>query len=162
MLIFQYGSNVDISRLNDLERLSGHARLVGLATTVEGFELCFNVYSRGQACGVANLVPEGRTIYGALYDIPVERVCRDKKINGRKTLDEIEGEGSRYHRKPITVCCNGKKYEASTYQASPDSAELKTTLTYASHITGGLQNLVAPQEYIDYVKRCIERSRALP
>jgi len=38
----------------------------------------------------------------------------------------------------------------------------KTTRDYANHITSGLRVIGAPQEYIDYVERCIERSLALP
>ncbi len=162
MYIFQYGSNVDESRLNNPSRLGGCARPKGLASTVDKFHLRFNVYSCGQKCGVANLVPGGRIVYGALYDIPDDRVCRNKKINGLKTLDEIEGEGSTYHRQPITVCCDGEEYAATTYLASSDDAELKTTRDYADHITRGLRVIGAPQEYIDYVERCIERSLAIP
>ncbi len=161
MYIFQYGSNVDINRLNAPERLGGAATRVGRATTVDRFDLQFNVYSCGQKCGVANLIPGGRIIYGALYDIPDDRVYRDKKINGLKTLDEIEGEGSSYHRKLVTVCCDGEEYEATTYLASSDDAEKKTTREYANHITSGLRVIGAPQEYIDYVERCIERSLAI-
>lgn len=91
MLIFQYGSNVDVSRLNSQSRLGGDATLKGLASTVDKFDLRFNVDSHGQKCGVANLVPGERIIYGALYEIPEERVDRNIKINGLKTLDEIEG-----------------------------------------------------------------------
>gem|GEM_PF-5191902 len=125
MYIFQYGSNVDESRLNSQSRLGESARPMGLASTIERFDLRFNVHSRRQNCGVANLVPGDRIIYGALYDIPDDRVYRDKKINGLNTLDEIEGEGSSYHRKPITVCCDGEEYAATTYLASSDDAEKK-------------------------------------
>ena len=160
MYIFQYGSNVEINRLNAPERLRDAATRVGRATTVDRFDLQFNVYSCGQKCGVANLIPGGRIIYGALYDIPDDRVYRDKKINGLKTLDEIEGK--RYHRELIRVCHGGGTCDAVTYLASPAGTELKTARDYTNHITSGLRVIGAPQEYIDYVERCIERSLALP
>ena len=160
MYIFQYGSNVDESRLNNQSRLGGCARPKGLASTVDKFHLRFNVYSCGQKCGVANLVPDGRIIYGALYDIPDDRVYRDKKINGLKTLDEIEGK--RYHRELIRVCHGGGTCDAVTYLASPAGTELKTARDYTNHITSGLRVIGAPQEYIDYVERRIKRSLAIP
>lgn len=162
MLVFQYGSNVDVGRLNSPARLDGIAKLMGLAATVEEFELRFNVYSVGQGCGVANLAHGGRTIYGALYEIPEERVVRNKGIVGLKTLDQIEGEGLIYHRKPISICCEGNNYEAVTYLASAETPEQKTTMLYADHITTGLRSLEAPPEYIEYVESCIRRSLALP
>lgn len=160
LLVFQYGSNMDRARLNSTDRLDGAAELRGLAETIDGYDLVFNVWSSGQQCAVANLVKGSRTIYGALYEIPNYRVLRALK-QGLKTLDEIEGEGKTYERTPIGVIFAGKRTEALTYVGKqPSLTDCRTTSTYAHHIVEGLEELGAPEPYIDYAKSCIAESLA--
>lgn len=160
LLVFQYGSNIDQARLNSTDRLDGAAKLRGLAETIEGYDLVFNVWSSGQQCAVANLVKGSRTIYGALYEIPDYRVLRALK-QALKTLDEIEGEGKTYERTPIGVIFAGKRTEALTYLGKqPIFTNCSTTSTYAHHIVNGLEELGAPAPYVDYVKSRIAESMA--
>jgi gamma-glutamylcyclotransferase (GGCT)/AIG2-like uncharacterized protein YtfP len=158
LLVFQYGSNMDRARLNSSDRLDGAAELRGLAETIDGYDLVFNVWSSGQQCAVANLVKGPHTIYGVLYEIPDFRVLRTLK-QGPKTLDEIEGEGQTYERTSIGVKFGGKRTEALTYLGKqPSFTDRGTTNKYAHHIIKGLEELDAPAPYVDYVKNCIAGS----
>jgi hypothetical protein len=85
-LVFQYGSNMDRARLNSSDRLDGAAELRGLAETIDGYDLVFNVWSSGQQCAVANLVKGPHTIYGVLYEIPDFRVLRTLKQGQRRSM----------------------------------------------------------------------------
>ena len=71
-LVFQYGSNMSVVRLNSDGRLAGDAKAVCVATTVEPFELVFSVWSKSNSCAAADLLPSsaGRNVYGVLYEIP--------------------------------------------------------------------------------------------
>ncbi len=130
----------------------------GLAETIDGYDLVFNVWSLGQQCAVANLVEGTHAIYGALYEIPDYRVLRALK-HGLKTLDEIEGEGQTYARASVGVIFGGKRVEALTYLGKPPSfKDCQTTSKYAHHIIKGLEELDAPAPYVDYVKNCIAES----
>jgi gamma-glutamylcyclotransferase (GGCT)/AIG2-like uncharacterized protein YtfP len=159
MLVFQYGSNVDESRLNGGDRLNGSAALQGLAVTVDRYDLVFNVWSSGQQCAVANLVEGTHAIYGAVYMIADHRVLRGLKRDNEKTLDEIEGEGRTYRRVQVGVIFNGERIAATTYVGIlPDSPERRTTQTYASHIIKGLEAVQAPPQYVDYARGRIAAS----
>src|SRR5260370_14148024 len=69
-LVFQYGSNATKARLNGPRRLNGHAADRGLACTVVGFDIAFDVMSNNNGCAACDLVPvEGRVAWGILYDI---------------------------------------------------------------------------------------------
>ncbi len=71
-LVFQYGSNMSVARLNSNDRLDGDAKTIGVARTAESFELMFSVWSKTNNCAAADLVPSkiGRSVYGVVYDIP--------------------------------------------------------------------------------------------
>lgn len=151
---------MDQARLNSTDRLDGAAKLRGLAETIDGYDLVFNVWSSGQQCAVANLVKGSRAIYGALYEIPDYRVLRALK-QALKTLDEIEGEGKTYERTPIGVMFAGKRTEVLTYLGKqPSFTDGGTTRTYAHHIVDGLEALGAPTPYVNYVKSRIAESLA--
>jgi len=45
-LVFQYGSNMSVARLNSDDRLAGDAKVVCVATTIEPFDLVFSVWSK--------------------------------------------------------------------------------------------------------------------
>ena len=76
-LVFQYGSNISPKRLNADDRLQKEAKPLGLANTIDDFELCFTHFSKESECATADLRPGvGRSIYGVLYDIPEDRVFR--------------------------------------------------------------------------------------
>ena len=86
-LVFQYGSNVSRGRLNAASRLKGRARFLCAVQTQEDYELSFTVWSEGNGCAAADLVPRGsRKIWGALYDIPDEYVYRKQCPDGERDL----------------------------------------------------------------------------
>ena len=92
-LVFQYGSNLSSERINSDSRLKGDARPVGIAYTEDDFELDFSVWSKGNNCAAADIIPgAGRKIWGVIYEIPdylIERTSA--KERDRKSLDAIEG-----------------------------------------------------------------------
>lgn len=157
-LVFQFGSNTSSHRLNGPDRLEGTAISLGLARTVAPHDLAFTAWSEGMQCAVADLRPgRGRTIYGVLWDIPDQRVFRDR-AEGR-TLDDVEHEGETYTRTTMPVCLDatGEAWDAWTYVVREPRLGLPTAARYVHHIFVGLREHLAPAEYIAYVK---ERVRA--
>lgn len=151
-LIFQYGSNMSTARLNSAERLVGDAKLIGVARTVVPFEFGFTVWSGGNGCAAADLVPteKGRSIYGVLYEVPDFLLsCDTAAARGRKSFDEIEGE---YVRTPVElITIDGSQVQAITYLVRERVPDLKTSLAYVSHILLGLQEHSMPEDYCQYV-----------
>lgn len=155
-LVFQYGSNMSVARLNGEDRLVGDARSIGVVRTVEPFELMFTVWSEKSACAAADLVPRmtGRSIYGVVYEVPDFLLSRDtaKQCN-RKSLDAIEGEGTNYVRAMIDlVTDDGSTVSAITYLVRERRIGLKTSLAYVQHILLGLKQHDIPEEYFQYVR----------
>ncbi len=155
-LVFQYGSNMSVARLNGADRLGGDAKAISIARTVELFDLVFSVWSKGNDCAAADLLQShtGRNIYGVLYEIPDFLLSRDTaKEKGRKSLDTIEGEGTNYVRAMIDVVTNdGVTVRALTYFVKNKQANLKTSAAYVSHIVAGLREHNMPEEYCQYVR----------
>jgi len=158
-IVFQYGSNTLMERLNSKDRLDCDAVPLGLAFTEGKFDLDFTYYSKTNGCASADLRTNGtKQIYGVLYKIPNNRLFRSKD-KSVKTLDEIEGEGSAYRRIRIRVVPTMVKQapcEAWTYVVINPQQGLKTCIQYVRHIIKGLRDHYAPDDYIDYVK---ERAR---
>lgn len=154
-LVFQYGSNMSVARLNSDDRLAGDAKVVGVAKTVESFELIFSVWSKSNNCATADLLPSdaGRTVFGVLYEIPDFLLSREaSNERGRNSLDKIEGEGTNYVRTMIDVVTDdGATVRAMTYVVKNRQANLKTSAAYVSHILAGLQEHNMPAEYCRYV-----------
>ncbi|MBE9507726.1 MAG: gamma-glutamylcyclotransferase [Chloroflexi bacterium] len=157
-LVFQYGSNISSDRLNSPDRLQGDAVPVGIARTMDDFELDFTVWSRSNSCAAADILPgAGRKVWGVLYEIPDYLIKRDT-AGGRRSLDAIEGEGTNYRRVHIALeDARGTPIENDviTYVAITRRAGLRTSLEYCHHIISGLQQHDVPSHYIDYVKERI-------
>ena len=157
-LVFQYGSNTSSRRLNSEKRLAGEALVVGLAHTLEPYQLDFTVWSRQNGCAAADIAPgAGRTIWGVLYRIPAHRIERHG-AGDPICLDAIESEGRNYVRVPIDVrLADGALVagEVITYVVRQRRDGLVTSLAYARHILEGLREHDAPSEYLDYVKQRI-------
>lgn len=154
-LVFQYGSNCLDSEINGKDRLKGDAKFIGIAETVDDYELAFDVFSRGRHCAAADIVHKpGGKVWGALYEIRDELIGRESAaMLGRKSLDAIEGEGTNYERKEIRVCTgDGEVVSALTYTVINPRSGLKTDLDYVRAIIAGLRHRGAPDEYIDKVK----------
>ena len=154
-LVFQYGSNMSVARLNHTERLAGDAKPIGIATTVEPFELAFTVWSKTNTCAAADIIPgkAGRNIYGVVYDIPDFLLSRESaKKQNRKSLDAIEGEGTNYIRKTIQLIkTDGARLSAITYVVKEPSTGHNTSMAYVQHILDGLKEHAMPDEYRQYV-----------
>lgn len=155
MLVFQYGSNMSVARLNSPDRLNGDAKLVGTAYTTELYNLHFPVWSKGNNCAAAsiNRSSHGRKVYGVLYNIPDSLVSRGQaKLTGGKSLDAIEGEGSNYVRSTINVVRNDEMtVSATTYVAKRPGPDKKTSIDYANHILNGAKENSLPRDYINYL-----------
>ncbi|MEQ1814103.1 MAG: gamma-glutamylcyclotransferase family protein [Candidatus Nitrotoga sp.] len=154
-LVFQYGSNMSVTRLNHTDRLNGDAESIGIATTVEPFELAFTVWSKTNNCAAADIIPSkaGRNIYGVVYNIPDFLLLRESaKKQNRRSLDAIEGEGRNYIRKAIhLIKTDGTRLSAITYVVKEPSTDYRTSMVYVQHILDGLKEHAMPDEYCQYV-----------
>lgn len=165
-LVFQYGSNMSVARLNNADRLAGDAKPIGVAKTAEPFELAFSVWSKRNVCAAADIVPSmtGRSVYGVVYDIPDFLLSRDTATkHNRQSLDAIEGEGTNYVRTTIDLLgIDGSRLSAITYVVKDRKTGLKTSLAYVQHILVGLKEHNIPDEYCKYVRsRIIENNSEL-
>ena len=153
-IVFQYGSNMSTARLNDPGRLAGDAKFIGVARTSAPYNLAFTVWSKGNSCAAADLVPSdvGRAIYGVMYDIPDFLISRDTaKAKSRKSMDQIEGEGGNYERVEIDLITNDSMVvRAITYLVRDRKPNLKTSFAYAQHILNGIREHGMPEEYFSY------------
>jgi Gamma-glutamyl cyclotransferase, AIG2-like len=153
--VFQYGSNTSPARLNSEDRLRGDARSLGAVYTEEDFELDFDVWSGGNQCAAADIVPgRGRKIWGVLYEIP-DHLIRQETSGNRRSLDAIEG--GRYERKTVAVKYpDGRPIseEVLTYVVRDEDKQngLQTSLDYCRFIISGLREHNVSSEYIDYAK----------
>jgi cation transport regulator ChaC len=154
-LVFQYGSNCLESEINGKDRLSGDAKFVDIAETVEEFELAFDVQSTGRGCAASDIVRKpGGKVWGVLYEVPDYLLSRKTaKAKGRKSFDEIEGEGKNYKRETIEVRrSDGEISSALTYTVRSPNPQLKTNVDYVRHIVRGLRQRGVSDEYISKVK----------
>lgn len=153
--VFQYGSNMCSARLNSVDRLAGDAKVFCVAKTVDLFDLAFSVWSRTNECAAADIVPSlvGQNIFGVIYEIPDFLISRDSaKASRRKSMDEIEGEGTNYIRQIIELeKMDGSRVKAMTYIVKDRKHGIKTSIEYAQHILDGMNENKLPEEYKRYV-----------
>lgn len=157
--VFQYGSNMQIGRLNAANRLDGSATLIGVVHTVQKFDFDFTIWSKTNNCAAADIILGGEhNIWGALYEIPDERVFRDlAKEHQLRSLDQIEGEGYNYERIKIDLSDSSEERisgDVYTYIAklSKRRFDLCTSKEYSDHILKGLFELEASADYVDYIR----------
>jgi len=154
-IVFQYGSNCLESQINSDERLCGDAKFLSIAQTVEDFELAFDVWSENRKCAASDIVRKlGSRVWGVLYEVPDNLIDRKTaKARGRKSFDQIEGEGTNYKRETIDVRCpDGQVVKALTYTVKNPRTGLKTSKEYVGHIVAGLREHGVRQDYITQVK----------
>jgi hypothetical protein len=151
-LVFQYGSNCLVERLNSEDRLRGDAVPLGWAETVENYDLQFDVWSRGNGCAASDIVLGGDSpAQGALYEVPDHLMSRGTAPSGRRSFDAIEGDA--YMRRSIQVRKrDGNIVEAVTYVVREPRQGLLTNLDYVGHIIRGLREHNADNAYILRVK----------
>ena len=132
-IVFQYGSNCLESEINSENRLCGDATFLDIAETVENFELAFDVWSKGRGCAASDIArkPSSKA-WGVLYEVPDYLIDRKTaKARGRKSFDEIEGEGTNYKREMIDVRRpGGQIINALTYTVKNPKSGLKTNKEY--------------------------------
>lgn len=160
--IFQYGSNMSVTRLNSPDRLLGDAKVFGVAKTVELFHLMFTVHSNTNDCAAADIVPSesGRNIYGVVYEVPDYLISRETaRAADRKSMDAVEGEGRNYIRQPIELeVADGSRLSAVTYVVKTKRHDLKTSSEYVQHILDGLKEHEMPEEYCRYVAEQVAKN----
>jgi hypothetical protein len=159
-LVFEYGPDCLDSQMNGRSRLSGDAKCVGIAETVDDYEIVFDVWSEKRSCATSDLLrsvtkhTENSKVWGVLYEVPdwlIERASAE--ANGRKSLDAIKGAGTEYQRTAIEVRKpGGQPIQAITYTAANPKAGLLTQTGYVRHIVTGLRERGVPEGYIDRVK----------
>ncbi len=157
-LVFQYGSNTSVKRLNSADRFNGGAKVIEPAYTKDRYELDFTVWSETNKCAAADIVPNGNTnIWGVLYEIPDKLIYRH--LSGtRKCLDVIEGEGSNYRRIEIEVILAKNIHNTVrvlTYVAQERKENILTSAEYSTEIINGLKSHAIPKEYLEYVSNRI-------
>ncbi len=151
-LVFQYGSNAMVPRLNGPKRLRGHAQDLGRACTVDDYDIAFDVYSQTNGCAASDLITaDDQKAWGVLYDIPDEFIRGNRK-DKQKTLADIEGP--RYEETTIRVRDHeGNEQEVITFVVKENERQrdLATSAAYVSWIVYGLRAHAVPEEYIDHV-----------
>ena len=141
-----------MQRLNGPNRLNGAATVMGIAETVEDYQLTFDVWSTGNGCAASDIVrAPGHKVWGVLYEIPDNRIDRGTCPPGERSLDMIEGDA--YCRKSILVrTSDGNTVSAVTYVVRQPTNGLRTNLAYVRHIVLGLRDRGVGESYIDEVK----------
>jgi cation transport regulator ChaC len=152
-LVFQYGSNMDVARLNGPDRLKGQAIDLGCAETVDQHRVVFNVWSNRNNCAAASIISDATSrVWGVLFDVPERLLDRDT-AKPDKSLDAIEGEGSNYTRAQIEVRReDGSIATALTYVALNPQQGIQTSWEYVKHIMKGLSDHHVPGEYVNAMK----------
>jgi hypothetical protein len=155
--VFQYGSNCSSERLNSDDRLQGDAEQIGWASTVDNYELTFDVWSTKNDCAASDIIPSGdEPVEGVLYEVPDYLIARETaQQRHRKSFDQIEGPA--YERRIIRVRKrDGEEVEAITYTVKDPVRNLQTNSDYVAHIINGLREHGASEAYIRKVKRIAE------
>ena len=147
------------ARINGADRLAGDAKFVSVCRTVELQVLGFTVWSKNGQCAAADIRPDvnGQPIYGVLYEVPEFLVARPTACaRNRKSLDEIEAEGTNYVRQKIRLI-DSKNIElvAMTYVVRVRREGLRTSIDYVEHIFRGIQEHGVPDDYRRYVVACV-------
>jgi gamma-glutamylcyclotransferase len=132
-LLFAYGSNMARS---EMEAWCPEHRYLGRAR-LDGFRIEFRRRSIRWGGGAADIVPApGESVWGVLYEVPNGELDR---------LDEKEGEGFAYRRRPVEVEHAGEVRPAVAYEVIDKEPEP-----------------VAPTpEYLDLLREAA-RERGLP
>ena len=141
-LIFQYGSNCDLTRFQG--RLRERVDDIGRAETTADYDIAFDVWSQGNGCAASDLVETpGRRAHGVLYRISDVDFERLKRI-----------EGDHYEPRPISVRNQvGEEVEATTFLVVPNDRRqgLWTSADYVGYIVRGLRTHDVPEAYVQHV-----------
>jgi hypothetical protein len=139
---FAYGSNMSLRRLR--------ARTPGVAplgpARLGGHELRF--HKRGAdgsgKCDAFEVGAASALLHGVLFRLP---------LTEKPALDRIEGLGSGYGEKTVTVQTHdGGWHQAVTYVAIDIAAHLKPFDWYRHHVVTGAREFGLPPDYVDAIR----------
>jgi hypothetical protein len=138
MLYFAYGSNMSVKRLQNRVP-SAQAR--GVAVLRE-HRLAFHKCGRDGSgkCDVDFSGPVAGRVFGVLYHMDPQH---------KTLLDAVEGLGSGYEQKTVTVrLAGGGGADAFTYYATHVDPLLKPYLWYQEHVLRGAREHRLPEDYV--------------
>lgn len=163
--LFQYGSNMNPSRLNKECRLDGRAEIVG-AARLDGWGVRFNLYSNKKTYGVTNIVQRSQEhVLGVLFKVSYRDVIAQR--GQRSPMDKVENarkkdrKGS-YKRQWIEVKFGNQRVKAVTYLGTyygrqcfrrKSEQDRQVHNQYFRHLLIGAEQFQFPQKYVDYLNR---------
>lgn len=160
VIIWQYGSNMDETRLNSGDRLNGAAKFIGLAIR-EGYRLAFT-HTNKCGIGASDIVVgnEKDFVIGCLYDVAESSM---------KDLDRIEGVSSGAYKRSkecvtkldLSLQKTCEQIPVQTYVVVQKERNPKTDGDYANHILKGIREHKMGEEYFKKVKRIILENNPL-
>lgn len=138
---FAYGVNLN----KDVLRKRIGDWKISKKAILEGYTLCFSVYSKSWKGGVADIREmEGSRVYGAVYLITEEQL---------NMLDRYEGVPNTYMRRKVKVITEDGVIDAITYVATNPKGYVKPSIEYLSNIIKGLRQHGYDENVIKEVKR---------
>jgi Gamma-glutamyl cyclotransferase, AIG2-like len=161
--LFQYGSNMNPTRLNAPQRLDGRAKSIGVAR-LDGWGIRFDLYSVTNKCAVTDIIPaKDEYVLGVLYDVPIPFVVARRAEPSR--MDKIEGVKAdgigNYKRQIIRVTTRGGPVDAITYVGttvgrkkfvSKTMREKQVSHEYFGNLQAGAKKFRLPKEYKSYLR----------
>lgn len=147
-LYFAYGRNMSAAAMGGA--CPGH-RFLG-AAELRDHRLAFTRRSARTGTGVADvLASPGQSVWGALYELGGERELA--------ALDEKEGHGWAYRRKPVRVLLGpgAEEREAFAYAViEPDGAHVPPSEEYARALLEGARERGLPGAYVQALAALID------
>ncbi|MCD6587755.1 MAG: gamma-glutamylcyclotransferase [Candidatus Fermentibacteraceae bacterium] len=141
MLYFSFGSNMSEKRL--LQRIK--AEKIGVAV-LNGHRLRFHkpsILDGSAKCDIQETGQPEDFVLGVLYDLEESQ---------KSILDVIEGLGSGYDLKTVSVAIDGRQVKACTYYATSINPELKPYHWYKKHVLEGAIENRMPEDYIKSIE----------
>ena len=138
-IVWQYGSNMNENRFNDLKRLASTARFIGLAIKKE-YRLAFT-HTNKDGVGVSDIVESSSDDYviGCLYEIPKEKMPKLDRIEGANSGAYRRISDSIVERLDVSLKMTGEKMQVTTYVVVNKEHRPRTNSDYANHILKGIR-----------------------
>jgi gamma-glutamylcyclotransferase (GGCT)/AIG2-like uncharacterized protein YtfP len=139
VLYFAYGSNMAAATMGRV--CPGH-QTIGIAELAR-YRLAFSRRSLRTGTGVADIVPDARhSLWGVLYELDAAMLA---------ALDEKEGNGWAYERRPVPVRRDGvgEAQDALAYRViAPEPIEVRPSGEYLRGLLDAARNRELPDRYI--------------
>ena len=173
MLLFQYGSNMRLERLDsNVRKYARHAptgtpldiKFVG-RSRLAGWSFALDLFSSRTNSLVANILKDEASdgVWGALYELDGELVIRSD--GGMSVLDVIEGHGTvrdpeNYEPIIVSVEVANETRLAFTYVGLDDArercarehGEALPSLEYVRHVLDGARSIGVPTAYLVHLE----------